>query len=621
MPAPTPTGPTRSSGSTRQAHPKPANIRRRQYAGEEDWRRHREKISALYRTNRLKDVMAIMETEHGLYATERMYKARFKDWNLQKNVTAAEVHKLMQKVEQEQQRQCRTSPPGENGRVVLDVGDDLDVKRIQKYMKRRPKGLDKLRKDPHRPLEVIKALSVDAGRAHGTVSIATVKLEERGQVHNGLLTSPPSNLALPWSPGPEVPGDISRLLRTFIDTGFDAAYAVPCSPATSFTSPISMSPEWHFHVPGHSQSVGSVTSSFESVSSQDETMLEFVLKLQAAQILLGQGFIQQGFDGINMCLDTLALYLQQRYEMPGLGNRPATVVVLWALLAALETAVCFKHIKNSVLPLLYQRLVASCAAHQPTMAEMVGQLARLGGPEQEATITQARQMISHALFADPACYSPAFETYSRTLDVAVSALPATSKVQTMCDLASKPILPGSSTLDAWVELRTALVMSEVLPSVQPDLYQLSSPLGPYGTAISPSWNAHENKLAAGLEYVAGRIASHKAVGNWQVAQEMASQAASVAEMAWGRDGEMARRFRIEADALRSPGQIPCSMGAMEPGFMQLDFSFGDMSFSPESTGSLGWQQKAGQGLARYPSFPIVLDNRYDPFGPAYDPNY
>lgn len=603
MSASCPTGTTTTRAAVHKSSPKSVN---RRYAGEDDWRRHRDRISSLYKTKRLKDVMAIMQSEHGLHATERMYKARFKDWGLQKNVTAAEVHKLMQKVEQEQQRRHQRSPSGDNDRVVLDIGDDLDVRRIQKYMKRRPKGLDNLRKDPHRPLEVIKALSVDGEKGRGKVSIATVKLEDQGQDNDCTLTSPSLDLALPWSPVPEVPGEIAQLLQIFIDNGFDAAYAYNSSSSPSFTP--SLSPQWQQHGHGHSNSLDSIASSFEAVSSRDELMLDFVLKLRVANILLEEGFVQQGYHGINNCLDSLAVCLQQSQNIPGLSTRSATVVVLWALLAALEMMVDFKQMENSVLHMVYQRLMTHCASYQPTMAETVRKLSQLGSREQVASIKLARKMISRALFTDPSCYEPSFETYLRTVDVAVSPVSAADKVQAMQALTNKPILPGASNLDAWAEMRTALAMCKISPSLQQDCYPFSPPLGLCDPAMTSSWNGYGNKIASALDYISGRIECHKTAGSWQTAQELASQAASVAEMAWGYDGEMTRSFRCEVETLRSPGQVPCSMvSPLEPSLVQMDLPLAGLSFSSNHAGvleKLSWPQVPDESHGLYPCGPI-----------------
>ncbi|KAH8754748.1 Clr5 domain-containing protein, partial [Diaporthe sp. PMI_573] len=52
------------------------------YATPEGWERHRDKIIELYIKKTLKEVLEIMEHDHNFVATERMYKARFKDWGI-----------------------------------------------------------------------------------------------------------------------------------------------------------------------------------------------------------------------------------------------------------------------------------------------------------------------------------------------------------------------------------------------------------------------------------------------------------------------------------------------------------------------------------------------------------
>jgi hypothetical protein len=50
----------------------------------EDWEFYQERISKLYKDNKLENVMAIMEQTHDFFATEKMYKNRFKKWGLWK---------------------------------------------------------------------------------------------------------------------------------------------------------------------------------------------------------------------------------------------------------------------------------------------------------------------------------------------------------------------------------------------------------------------------------------------------------------------------------------------------------------------------------------------------------
>ncbi|KAH8743351.1 Clr5 domain-containing protein, partial [Diaporthe sp. PMI_573] len=54
------------------------------YATPEGWERHRERITQMYMEKTLKEVLEIMEQDHNFFATERMYKARLKEWGVTK---------------------------------------------------------------------------------------------------------------------------------------------------------------------------------------------------------------------------------------------------------------------------------------------------------------------------------------------------------------------------------------------------------------------------------------------------------------------------------------------------------------------------------------------------------
>lgn len=270
--------------AAQNGNPKPGHTRQGRFACEEDWVRHRHRITSLYKTRTLQDVKAVMEKEHNFHASQRMYKARFKEWGVKKNVTAAEVHKLTQKVGKLQQQQ-RAGPyqitsTGENERVVINVGGQ-DVRRVQRYIKRRPKGLEGLRRDPHRPLDVLKALSVDDRDRPGEVSIATAKLEDRSQSHDNITTlpSPPLDSFPSWSPGPHLPAAhipqpqhyaTKQHHQFFMGNGFDGtdpnAYLSP--PTQSFEPPLP--PQWqnHNHGHGHNSAVGNTVPALGLMASR-----------------------------------------------------------------------------------------------------------------------------------------------------------------------------------------------------------------------------------------------------------------------------------------------------------------------------------------------------------------
>ncbi|KAH8742976.1 Clr5 domain-containing protein, partial [Diaporthe sp. PMI_573] len=54
------------------------------YATPEGWERHRERITQMYLKKTLKEVLETMEQDHNFVATERMYKARLKEWDVTK---------------------------------------------------------------------------------------------------------------------------------------------------------------------------------------------------------------------------------------------------------------------------------------------------------------------------------------------------------------------------------------------------------------------------------------------------------------------------------------------------------------------------------------------------------
>lgn len=539
------------------------NPRRRRYATEDDWRGQKDRISSLYLTKRLKDVIAVMETQYQFFATERMYKARFKEWGLEKNVTAAKVHKLMQRVEEEQQRRRSPSASGgraRNERVVLDVGEDLDVKRIQRYMKRKPVGLGKLRPASKRSLEVIKALSVDSGKGgagRGKVSIPAVKLEQQNQPN--LPESCLPTLALQWPPGPEIPDEIVGLLQAFIDNHFDCPY--PFTPMPTPTFPPLTSSKWQPQSHNQLNTIDPFMPSVGQVSRQDETMLEFVLQFRIAHTLLDDGLASEGMQAVNACLDSLAFCIQQAQNTSPMDTRPATAVILWAFSAASDMMTDFKHTKL-VLQMLLQRITAVCVGHQPTLAELAKRMCQLGPSGQVAMLNLARYSISQAMY-NASEYHPAFETYSKTLSIAESRLPPGDKLQALRRLANDPFVRDSPVLGSWMETRIALSVPDASPS-------FIDSLGSYGTTTSPSWHVQgHNRMAEVLGTMAGRVEWHKAAGNWQLAQHLESRSGSVAQTVWGSTDNAAQGSGGQLDIWSSPEPMTSSLAPVEPSMFHM----------------------------------------------------
>ncbi|KAG6354299.1 hypothetical protein INS49_004904 [Diaporthe citri] len=558
---------------------------RRRYATEDDWRGQKDRISSLYLTKRLKDVIAVMETQYQFFATERMYKARFKEWGVEKNVTAAKVHKLMQRVEEEQQRRSPSASAGRarNERVVLDVGEDLDVKRIQRYMKRKPVGLGKLRPASKRSLEVIKALSVDSGKGssgRGKVSIPAVKLEQQNQPNSPELCLP--TLASQWSPGPELPDEVVGLLQAFIDNHFDCPY--PFTPMPTPTFPPLTSSKWQPQSHNQLNTIDPFIPSVGQVSRQDETMLDFVLKFRIAHTLLDDCLTSEGMHAMNACLESLAFCIQQAQNTSPMDTRPATGVILWALSAASDMMSDFKHTKKLVLQMLLQRITAFCVGHQPTMAELARRMCQLRPSGQVTMLKFARYSISQAMYIASE-YQPAFETYSKTLSISESRLSPVEKLQALQRLANDPIVHDSPILGAWMEARIALSVPDA-----------SSPfiesLGSYGTTTSPAWHARgHNRMAEVLGAMAGRVEWHKAAGNWQLVQHLESRSGSIAQMVWGRTDDAAQGSGGPLDIWSSPEPMTSSLEPVEPSMFHVALPEGALKMSHLMDEIPGWGEQ------------------------------
>lgn len=512
--------------------------RRKRYAAEDDWRSHRDRISSLYQSNRLRDVITVMETQHQFFATERMYKARFKEWGLEKNVTAAKVHKLMQRVEEAERREMspsRSGGRGGNERVLLDVGEDLDVKRIQKYMKRKPVGLGKLWTASKRSLEVIKSLSVDTkgGSARGRVSIPAVKLNQRRQQSTSELSLSTSSME-EWPSEPELPTDVIWLLQAFMDNHFDCPYPFA--------------------------SIGN--SSFTQAPRHDEEMLDLALKFRIAHTLLDDGLASEGMRAVNACLESLAFCVQQAQHASPLDTRPATQLMLWAMSMASEMMSDSKHSKKLMSQTLFQRMTSLCAGYQPTMAELVNRISQLRSSGQVAMLKLARRSISQALFvADE--HEAAFATYSKIVEIAESPLSSGDKFQALQRMTSSTIVRNSPVLEAWMEARIALSVSEA-PSPFVD------PLGPYGEASSPSWQAQGyDRMGEVVGAIAGRLEWHKAAGNWPVAQQLESRYRSIIQTVWGYNETAPQGTAGNVDVWSSAEPVTSSLAPVEPGGFHL----------------------------------------------------
>ncbi|KAI1083227.1 Clr5 domain-containing protein [Whalleya microplaca] len=99
-------------------------------AAEGDWNNYRDTITHMYidQNKSLKEVMRIMKENYYFYATEKMYKIRFKKWGVHKNLRAEQVGKLLV-------QQGRRAAVGKTS-VAFVHGRRIDRDRLHAYLQR-----------------------------------------------------------------------------------------------------------------------------------------------------------------------------------------------------------------------------------------------------------------------------------------------------------------------------------------------------------------------------------------------------------------------------------------------------------------------------------------------------
>ncbi|KAJ3580250.1 hypothetical protein NPX13_g305 [Xylaria arbuscula] len=97
------------------------------WATASDWAHHRSLITALYRDQNktLKDTMRIMEEKYNFFATVRMYKARFQQWEIEKKIKAEDAVEIFR------QQTARTNAGKPS--VVYIRGRKISPDRLQRY--------------------------------------------------------------------------------------------------------------------------------------------------------------------------------------------------------------------------------------------------------------------------------------------------------------------------------------------------------------------------------------------------------------------------------------------------------------------------------------------------------
>ncbi|KAK3304971.1 Clr5 domain-containing protein [Chaetomium strumarium] len=114
-----------------------------QQASDEDWETVREVITQLYWTEKrgLPEVMEIMEARHNFRAKERQYKARFKEWKLEKNIDSKRMEAIVQIQKRRREHENKETEFRFRGRP-------LPQEKIDRWQKRRKSGEEVA--SPHR---------------------------------------------------------------------------------------------------------------------------------------------------------------------------------------------------------------------------------------------------------------------------------------------------------------------------------------------------------------------------------------------------------------------------------------------------------------------------------------
>lgn len=523
-----------SSESSSTSPGSPIVSKGRQCVAPEDWAPYREIITFSYKEQNksLKEVAEIMRRKYGFDATVRMFKQRLRDWKVGKNVTEPRVCDMYTKF-------LDAEKEGKNHEV-----DEEDAERIMKYLKRsKPRDPAKILRRG-RLMKYLKPFVVDDAQrrsSRGKMSMSPIKLEKR--------QSPSSHPAMPWSPGVNmgevVPDNMTQLVQTFVNEEFHAMpYSYYCSPVpftpTGLPAPAQ---QWQPERPNQNPSLGTqMVSSFEATSALDESMLNFTIRLRYANMLFDDGLGDLAMHVMRQCLDTISSCLQQ-------SHKATTIVLLYALSAALEMAVSFDHL--TVLHTLFQRISHVCAGQHPAMAEIARRMPQPARDLQIATLKRTRDMIWQESFGYLGSQNPGFELYSRAVDISIGDTPPEVKLNELCALSTSPSVTRSENLTMWLDARMAAAVCDAPLAAQQ--------LGIWTTADEQAsvffhWEhpMQSKKILVALSYIASRVRYHKMANNCAIAARMARDTAMFVEMGWGPDDAVVRKFRDEVEDTKPP---------------------------------------------------------------------
>jgi hypothetical protein len=303
----------------------------------------------MYMKMTLKQLLETMEQDHNFVATERMYKARFKEWGVTKNITADYIASLPSVEQQDdpgqgQQQRCSNEHPPD----LATTNGHPDVERIRKYIGRGAAGLNKLEaEERNRLLAVFGSPEVKVIRKNARRK--ALQPHGRPDRRRPDVGHPPSTRKLPLVavPGPQ---HVIHTLECLFSSQNPTRSLTTSTTTTPFDNPLlSLYPD-----PDYLNSSNLWPSRDPVLSIQEVHVLDFIVRFRLAHILREEGHHPQETPLLQACLDDLSHALQ----LTGPDNVGAITCFICVILCALEIVTSFNSV--STLSWLFDQLALIC---------------------------------------------------------------------------------------------------------------------------------------------------------------------------------------------------------------------------------------------------------------------
>lgn len=513
-----------------------------------DWDPFRDIITTLWKgDNRsLNEVRDIMAEKYNFKASPRMFKQRLKDWNVGKNVTTKVLDTILKELELAESNGGRRET------------DEEEAKSVTRYLKR---------SKPTDPEEVSRKEKLIL---YFEPYIPTDDDKDRPSAMN------------------------TQMLPGFVNQEFHTMPPMVYSSQAPFTAPTGLpapAQPWQPERPDqqHHTFAPHMAPLLEPTSALDQHMLDFTIRLRYANILLDDGLDDVAARVVNQCLDMVPSCLP---PTPNTNNKTTTVVLLYALSAALEMAVNFDHLR--VLHTLFQHMNHVCAGQDQATAEIAEGMPQLGRNDQIELLKRMRDMVSRASFGYLGSQHPVlFGVYSQTVDISIGNTSPENKLRELCVLSHSPSVSRSAYLTMWLDARIAAAVSDNLIAAEKEMIWTNE-CSEEHSRVFFDWRhpKQSKKILVALAYLDGRVRYHKSNNHWEIATRMADDAANFLETGWPRGPAnaiaMARKFREETVVADPFAQVQLAPPAtMAHGLPNVDTPAGSSTgWVPSTTATL-----------------------------------